>query len=116
MYIKVYIFWMEMSYRIHFWYRILLKMMFFFFFFLENGKKITFLVKKFYDKLKKIYFWVQNAKIAWKLCQGTSLRMFFPSFKLRSIFENFDSKGKNHDFLAKKSFWHFLVKIFKNIA
>ena len=40
---------MEMSQRIHFWYQILLKMMIFW----ENGKKNTFLVKNFCDKLTK---------------------------------------------------------------
>ena len=40
---------MEMSQRIRFWYQILLKMVIFW----ENGKKITFLVKNFCDKLKK---------------------------------------------------------------
>ena len=33
----------------------------------QNKKKNTFLVKNFCDKLKK-YFWVKNAKIAWKSC------------------------------------------------
>ena len=51
MYIKVYISGMEMSQRIHFWHQSLLKMLGFFW---ENGKKITFLVKKNCDKLKKI--------------------------------------------------------------
>ena len=42
MYVKVYIFEMEMSHR---------KCFFFFFSFLKNGKKITFLVKIFGDKI-----------------------------------------------------------------
>ena len=41
---------MEMSQKIHFWYQILLKMMIFW----ENGKKNTFLVKNFCDKLTNI--------------------------------------------------------------
>ena len=36
--IKVYIFGMEMSQRLHFWYEILLKMVIFW----ENGKKLLF--------------------------------------------------------------------------
>ena len=46
---------MEMSHRIHFWYQILLKMLFLFLFFFcfEKMAKNNFLVKIFYDKLKK---------------------------------------------------------------
>ena len=78
MYINVYISGMKMNQRFHFWYQILLKILIFW----GNGKKKTkqtnkqnktkqkkptFLVKNFCDKLKK-YFWVKNAKIAWKSC------------------------------------------------
>ena len=48
--IKVNIFGMEMSHRIHFWYQILLKLMLFL---RKLQKKITFLVKHFCDKLKR---------------------------------------------------------------
>ena len=50
MYMKVYIFGMEVSQRIRFWYQIWPKMLIFW----ENGKKLFFLVKKFCDKLRKI--------------------------------------------------------------
>ena len=51
MYIQVYIFWIEMSHRIHFWYRILLKMLFFF----EKMAENYFFGPKFCDKLKEKY-------------------------------------------------------------
>ena len=59
MYIKVYIFGMEMSQKIHFWCQILLKMSIFW----QNGKKSLFWFKKFLDSLQK-QFWVKNAEIA----------------------------------------------------
>ena len=62
MYIKVYISGVETSHRIHFWYQILPKLLIF----LENGKKITFFVKKIVTKKKKKQLWVENAEIAWK--------------------------------------------------
>ena len=51
MYIKVYIFWMEISHRINFWYHILLKMLFFFCW--ENGKKSLFGQKFLWQAKKK---------------------------------------------------------------
>ena len=61
MYIKVYIFGMEMSKRIHFWYQILPKMMIFLW---ENGKNHFGL--KILGQPTKKQFWVKNAEIAWK--------------------------------------------------
>ena len=48
MYVKVYIFGIEMSQRIHFWYQNLLKITIFW----ENGKKITFWLKKSWTAYK----------------------------------------------------------------
>ena len=48
MYIKVYIFGMEMHQRIQFWYQILLKVMIF----LKKWQKKSLLVKKFLDSLQ----------------------------------------------------------------
>ena len=60
MLIKVYIFGMEMSQKIYYWYQILLKIHI-----LTKWQKLTFLVKKILDSLKT-QPWVQNAEIAWK--------------------------------------------------
>ena len=52
----------------------------------------------------------------------TILGIFFFKFLnlKKQYFWNFDQKVKKHDFLPKNHFfgifWHFLVKIFKNIA
>ena len=64
MYVKIYISGMEMSQRIHFWYQILPKIAIFW----ENGKKITFLAKKFCDKLKKNDFELEMLKLLKESC------------------------------------------------
>ena len=63
MYIKVYIFGMKMSQRIHFWYQILSKITIF----LLNkmAKKTTVLVKNSRTAYKT-QFWVKNAETAVK--------------------------------------------------
>ena len=50
---------MEMSQRIRFWYQILPKMLFFW----ENGKKITFLVKKILWQANKNNFELKMLKL-----------------------------------------------------
>ena len=48
------------------------------------------------------------------------LEWLFQIFELSNNFKNFDQKSEKHDFLPKNHFfgifWHFLVKIFKNIV
>ena len=59
MYIQVYIFEMEMSQRIHFWYQISLKISIFW----QNGKKNpTFLVNFFFVPATKVNFELKTLK------------------------------------------------------
>ena len=78
MYIKVYIFGIEMSQRIHFWYQILLKLTIFW----ENGKKNYFFGNKILGQPTKHNFELKMLKLLENHVK-TKVQEVFSFFKSR---------------------------------